>query len=133
MLQHHVAYRINMVPCLAQYTMQVCTTQQYVRQVFQISMHGNSSTKYIFCTADSTGTRHQNHGLLGNFHVSVKYYAHQPKYRCWCLCLSHICSHSNRFSLVPYDTAGVTTTICWQSDSHSLLLRTSAHSHRAKA
>lgn len=53
----------------------------------------------------------------GTLHVSVKYYAHWPQDQYWYLCLTHTYSHSNRFSLVPHHTAGMPTTICWQSHS----------------
>lgn len=58
-------------------------------------------------------------------HVSVKCYAHRTPDRYWYLCLSHTCTVTQ--------TAGVPTTICWQSDSQSLLLRTWAHLHRARS
>lgn len=102
MLQPHVACRINMMPCLVQCTTQMCTTQQQFIQVFQISMHGNSSTKSIFCRADTTITRHQNHALLGYFTCFCKILCPlNSRQILESLPLTHTYSHSNRFFSCP--------------------------------
>lgn len=103
MPQHHVACRINRMPCLAQCTTQMCTTQQQFTQIFQISMHGNSCTKWIFCRGDTTVTRHQSHALLGNFTCFCKMLCPSNSRQILVsLPLTHMYSHSNSRSAYNY-------------------------------